>query len=277
MSSRVNHQGPSFLYDETFKQATKGATLGAGIVAIVAPLLYFKNMKQTKQPIVLRHCYRGAPVMAFNVVPQTAITLGANSLIKKHFFHKDDGEDFSTNEKLIAATTAGAIAGIASAPCEFVVQNYQNKWRNSITQVVRSAFMEKGPAVFMRGASFLALREGIYAPGYLVLTKIFSDMFKPHIKNEYAADGAGALAAGAIVGAVTSPPDILRANKQWMTRNWSARDTQRNLAQKVMEKGVKSRNRAVVIAMMSGATARMAAVSVANFIMVVFTKEKKDK
>jgi len=274
MSSEVKNERPSFFYDESFKQASKGAALGSGIVTVVAPLLYMKNMLQTKQPIIPSHCYRGAPLMALNVVPQTAITLGTNSLIKRYFFKKKSDE-LTNSEKLIAATAAGSIAGVASAPCEFVVQNYQNGWKNSMSQVAKCALKKNGPSVFMRGSSFLAVREGIYAPGYLVLTEIISDLFKPHMKSEYAADGAGAVVAGAVVGAITSPPDIFRANKQMMDSNWTAKETVNNLAIKVMQAGDKSKNKAVVIAMMSGATARIAAVSVANFILVVFTKDKK--
>ncbi len=246
MATEVNFKNPSVFSSviNTAKNAAKGAFLGAGVVTAITPLLYIKNRLQTEQKVVPAHLMRGAPLLALNIVPQTAVAISVNELMKRGFKE----EKLTSAQKAVAAMTAGAFAGAVSAPMEFVVQNYQNSWRSSLLKTAQAAWKEEGVFSFTRGSSALAVREAMYAGGYLVLAGSIKDKVQKKVKSEVGATVIGAAFSGLIVGAITNIPDVFRANKQWLERNWGYIDACKQLKIRQFMSGVSSRSTAVVIA-----------------------------
>lgn len=235
----------------------KGVGTGSFVAYTLAPILYLKNRRQTGQKFIRSDCMKGASLLALNVVPQAVIALTINGLLNKWFLKKNDGEPISSTQKIASAFIAGGASGIASTSFEFGVQNLQNKWKPTIMQVYKCAIKQKGiTAVFATGSLALMFRELIYAPGYLVGAQWISNKLQPNIKNEIARDVCGAAVAGGIVGALTTPIDTLRANIQWVERNWSYTKTV-----KVLRFGI-----------LSGISARVGALVLANTMMTLGNK-----
>lgn len=234
--------------DTTTYQTARGATLGVTIAGTVAPLLYAKNMLQEGKIPVLKDCFKGAALLAINVIPQTALALGMNSLINRRIFQKGEGEELSFKEKLVAAPFAGFISGAASTPCEFLVQNEQNRWRPRLRDVTRDVIRHEGVGVLGRGALALGGREAIYATGYLVISGEVSKRVRPYFSNSTVADIVGIVATAIPVGFMTTPPDVLRANKQSLLVKQSYPATLKKLGWRGMFKGVVPRTAAIALA-----------------------------
>ncbi len=58
------------------------------------------------------------------------------------------------------------------------------------------------------------MREGLYAPSYMVLAPFVGKKLEPHLEKPWMRSIAGAIISGAFVGCLSTPFDVLRAAKQ---------------------------------------------------------------
>lgn len=233
----------------------QGSILGTSAITTVFPLLYIKNVIQAGEKIVLKNCGRGYFLSASSVVPQAAIAITINSLIKNMFFQKDS--DPSLIKKLAAAYFAGGISGQLSTPIEFVIQNYQTNWQNSLKKVVQVTVKQDGMSRLYNGACAMINREGFYAMGYLVMPGIIEKYLPSTMENQDIRIATSAGMSGAFIGYFTNFFDVLRANKQQMNKQFTYVETIKKLKWQ----------------MRNGAVPRSFACSIASIIMAVGNKK----
>lgn len=256
MSINENH---SFLMQskEILWNAGKGAALGGAVVTVLNPLLYAKNRWMTNQKFIPAHCMRGVSLNAATVIPQAFIVIPVNELIKNIISQVNGERELTNSEKAAAGVVSGMLSGAISTPFEFIVQNIHGGWQSSYKQVISQAIKLRGIGVIFTGALALSLREGVYAPGYTFGSHWLSRKFAPYIESDKAKKVIGAGAAGLVVGAVTTPFDNLRANIQFMARNWGYATTIKNTC----------------FGIFAGITARMGACAIATILMTLGTSE----
>lgn len=180
------------------KKAGEGALLGSAVVMGVTPLIYAKNMAQTNRPFVLGHCTRGILFNSSSVVPTTAVAQVIEHVAKPYL--GDVG----------AGAVAGIISGMVNTAPEAIVQTKQGA-KNGITvwYVIRVAKIN-----CFRGVFATAVREGVYAPGYMVLAPLIQKSIKAQVENRVLNSLVSAAIAGSIVAGITAPFDTMRAVKQ---------------------------------------------------------------
>ncbi len=230
------------------KKALQGAFLGFFKAVLITPLLYYKNMLQSGNPIVVKNCVNATFVIGLNIIPQFAGTLGFRELLTKKYYKKQSAEELTERQQLMTTGLAAAGAGFLTVPGEFIAQNRMNKWQSTTWKVIVEAHRIGGYRVFFRGAVTVPAREFIYMNGLFYLSKKLSIAIQPIVKNENYALVIGGAFAGAITGAITNPIDVLRANRQCMLKGWSYIQTMQKVGPTFMIKGIRYRSAAIAVA-----------------------------
>lgn len=184
----------------------KGSFFGGIVVSVLTPAIYFKNMVMGGEPIVWANCGRGIGLNAFSVVPTTAVAMSVNELLIRLF----DG-NISENNKFAISAFSGGVSGLVCNPMEALVQNLQaSKQQTTMQQIWKMAGYKR----LLRGSCATFARESLYFTGYNVLTSWLALRILSYTNNPVLATGAGAVFAGIFVGALTTPLDFIRAQKQ---------------------------------------------------------------
>lgn len=200
--------------NQVLQKVAQGAGLGGLITMGLTPGVYAKNMKMLGEPFVPKDCFRGIILLGINVVPQTAVQFVVNSLMMSVLYPSKGEQDLTFGQKLICSMVAGSASGLATVPGELVVQNYQKSRGTSMGQIVSKAYQAGGVRRFFQGGTALAARESIWASAYLTLSGKIADIYSRYFTDKHACDVLGAGTAGVVGGVLTSPPDLLKVQKQ---------------------------------------------------------------
>jgi len=186
----------------------KNATLGSGVISVVTPLIYFKNMAQIKQKPVVRDCLRGVVLNGASYVPTSAVAMTINGMLLP-----DEATDM---QKIILSVASGGLSGLVSCMPENVVQNMQaSKYPVTAKEVIQRAARTNGYSVLWRGASAVMVREAMFAPLYLSLVPILSEKMNEYNPSHTVTNVLiCSVIAGSVGGVMTTPLDVIRANKQ---------------------------------------------------------------
>lgn len=179
------------------EKACEGALIGCGVVTTITPLLYAKNMAQTNRPFIARHCFRGVAENAISVIPTTAAAFLTKEVTSEYF------------DPTTSSFIAGGVSGLVGTAPEAIVQEKQLPTTKTTTY--RLLLNAKGRC--FRGLSVVVMREGIYAPSYMVISPLVNSKLS-QISNQWLKLGVSSVIVGSSVGVITTPLDTLRAAKQ---------------------------------------------------------------
>ena len=192
-----------------------GITCGAVDCMLLQPTNYWKNAQQQKLPFTLNPSvlYRGVAVNtiqnAFCVMSQFFLA----GQLKKLMTGGTDRE-LSNAEKIVSGVSAGAISSIIAGPMELVM--IQQQVKGGGLAATAGDMISRGPSTLFRGTTGMAMREGIYAGGFLgVIPVVRSEVQKrfPDLSGDQARLAATAI-AGPLCSMLSHPPDTLKTYLQ---------------------------------------------------------------
>ena len=188
-----------------------GITCGATDCLLLQPTNYWKNAQQQKLPFTLNPSvlYRGVTVNtiqnAFCVMSQFFL---AGQL--KNVMTGGTDRPLSNAEKIASGVSAGAISSIVAGPMELIMIQQQVKGTGLAATAVE--VVSSGPSVIWRGTTGMALREGLYAGGFLGIIPVVREEVQkayPDLSADQARLGATFL-AGPVCSMCSHPPDTIK-------------------------------------------------------------------
>jgi len=178
------------------QNAAIGIVAAGAEIAIDQPLIYFKNMMQSKRPINWKMpaaWYRGAGAGIASLAPTTAIQVAVNGMLND----KADNNS-STLRQMMNAWCAGAMSAVVSSPSEALIFHQQAGGKNAF-QTMKHLWQEHGTRCLYRGMLATAIRDGGFACGFLALGPAAKEYLKKYTDNQavgmFGLVGAGLLAA----------------------------------------------------------------------------------
>jgi len=176
---------------------------GIGIVAAAAeigidqPLVFWKNMIQSRQKINWgrpQDFYRGAGVNLSSLAPTTAIQVAVNGMLNNNT--EDQGS--SLMRQTINAWCAGSMSAIVSSPSEALILHQQITGKSAF-QTMKHLWKQYGKACLTRGMLPASIRDGGFACGFLALGPTTKEYLKKYSDNPivgmFGLVGAGLFAA----------------------------------------------------------------------------------
>lgn len=188
-----------------------GMFCGAVDCALLQPTNYWKNAQQQKLPFTLNPSvlYRGVVVNtmqnSFCVMSQFFLAGQIKNLMT-------GGVDrpLSNSEKIVSGVSAGAISSLVAGPMELVMIQQQVKGTGLISTA--TDLLSRGPSTVFRGTSGMALREGLYAGGFLGFIPVVREEIQkanPSLSADQARLAA-TFVAGPICSMASHPPDTIK-------------------------------------------------------------------
>ena len=191
-----------------------GSISGMSAVSIIQPMIYFKNLQQSrvaqegksvtvfkgfeKNP---RVWYRGVGVFAASFAPTVAIQTTAKGILSKIW------------DPLVAASVAGMISAIAVCPAELIMIQQQNTGKN-FWETAKHVGSNYGVRGFFRGLLPTGIREGVFTTAYLGATPMLKEKVRSLRVNEWVAQGIAGTIVGIVVAAISHPFDTFKTQKQ---------------------------------------------------------------
>lgn len=191
-----------------------GSISGMSAVSLIQPMIYFKNLQQSrvaqegrsvtpfkgfeKNP---RVWYRGVGVFAASFAPTVAIQTTAKGIFSNVW------------DPLVAASVAGMISAIAVCPAEGIMIQQQNTGK-SFWETAKHVGSTYGVRGFFRGFVPTAIREGVFTTAYLGATPIMKEKIRAFGVNEWVAQGIAGTGVGVVAAAISHPFDTFKTQKQ---------------------------------------------------------------
>ncbi|MFJ1268558.1 MC/SLC25 family protein [Legionella lytica] len=186
----------------------KGPVLGAGVMALLTPLLKWTNHVYKGEKMPRGNYFSGSGAYALSAAPGYATTFAFKALLSKK-----SGETSQWYE-LFSSFAAGSLSGLISTPFEALAQNKQLTQSTSLKATAQQMHIHQGYSSFFRGAMSVMLREGLWSTVYMTaIPMLSSSLQKQGVEKQYAQSMAMLLIAGAY-GLVSSPLNQLRYRKQ---------------------------------------------------------------
>lgn len=195
-----------------WKNVCVGSVSGMSAVAVIQPLIYFKNIQQSrvaekslslKQAFTFnpRLWYRGVFVFGGSFAPTIAIQTAANGALVNVW------------SPLVAATAAGVFSALAVCPAEGIMIQQQNTG-SSMWQTSKHIYSNHGIRGFYRAFIPTTIREGVFTAAYLGAVPIAKEKIQSlDISEGKAQIGAGA-AVGIVAAAASHPFDTFKTQMQ---------------------------------------------------------------
>lgn len=196
--------------DDFIRQFSVGSALGIIEVTVNQPLIFAKNCIQQGKPLPLdpKMWFRGYGVNAGSMSPITALQMGVNSVVTS-LLTEEKTTQLSDQQKVFAATLAGAISALVSSPAEYIMLQQQNTGLSFLgtTQVL----MSKSVRAMLRGFTPTACRDGGFTAGYLVIPPLIQRAAMEHCDSNYESlvSVASGVAAGVSTAILTQPFDVM--------------------------------------------------------------------
>lgn len=178
-----------------------GMVAGMACKAINYPLLHWKNKAQQSKPISFNPTvvYRGLPMAMVNLGGTTAVQFGLTGFFQKLFAGESNGKKLPREMEMLSAFLGGFISGIPCGMWELTMVQQQGKGGSIIGTPAR-IIKAYGAPMMLRGVTMTMGRESLYNMGMLGITPIVQRM----LIEDYKIETSVALAAGSLIGAVTS-------------------------------------------------------------------------
>jgi hypothetical protein len=186
------------------------AIAGAIDIALSEPVEYVKTMQQVKQPLSKnpRAWYSGAPVSFINMVPG----LCAQIAVEKQLNQLVPGTDLEA--RYARASLAGVASSILITPTEMLKIHLRmqpdNAVRKSVGAMACYLMATGGARSMFRGMTTKALREGVFASGYMAMYQdLFAELQDRGIGHMPMLGFAADLPTSTIASAATAMPITL--------------------------------------------------------------------
>lgn len=193
-----------------------GSTSAMAAVSLIQPMIYFKNIKQSKtdKPVFEKNprvWYRGALGFAASFAPTIAIQTSANGVFSSLF------------SPIYAAILAGISSALVVCPAEGIMiqqqKTGQNFWKTA--NHIRSNY---GITAFYNALIPTMIREGTFTAAYLGLVPILKEKFKEMGINDLASQFLAGATAGIIGAPISHPFDTYKTQRQ---RDFSMKEPMR--------------------------------------------------
>ena len=186
----------------------QGPVLGAGVMALVTPFLKWTNHAYKGEKMPRGNYLSGAGAYALSAVPGYATTFAFKALLSKN------AEKTSEKYELFSSFAAGSLSGLVCTPFEALAQNKQLTHSSSSKETAQQMRMHHGYSSFVRGATSVMMREGLWSTVYMTAIPMMStSLQKQGVEKQYAEPLAMLTVAGAY-GLFSSPINQLRYRKQ---------------------------------------------------------------
>lgn len=206
----VNKKKPTDFWQNVFV----GSISGMSAVSMIQPMIYFKNVKQSKvaqegksvtqvkgfekNP---RIWYRGVGGFAASFAPTIAIQTAANGIFSNVW-----GPFF-------AASAAGITSAIVVCPAEGIMIQQQNTGKG-FWQTAKHVYSAYGVQGFYRAFVPTAIREGAFTAAYLGAAPIMKEKMHSFGVNEWVAQVIAGTVAGTVAAGISHPFDTFKTQKQ---------------------------------------------------------------
>ncbi len=190
-----------------------GFVANAVMIAITQPFFALKTYAMAKNPGLppLSALYKGLGVGVASGGPAEGITfltyhLGSEWLRR--------GAPLSDRDNLIASLVSGGLGAIVISPCERVMIQ-QQLHGGSIWSVARSLIQKEGAfKALTKGLTPTVSRDGAYNTGIFAFNDIVRRELKPFISDKQTREVAASGVAGTVVGALSTPFDLVKTRMQ---------------------------------------------------------------
>jgi len=186
----------------------QGPVLGAGVLALVTPLLKWTNHAYKGEKMPRGNYFAGAKANALSAGPAYAATFGFKALLGK------SPEETSELYELLSSFAAGGLSGLAGTSFEAVAQNQQLTHSTSPQETARQMYRHHGYGAFFQGAGAVMLREGAWSTVYMTAIPMMSAGLQKQGVDKQLADLVSMLAVAGSYGVLSSPLNQLRFRKQ---------------------------------------------------------------
>ncbi|MCF7853092.1 MAG: MC/SLC25 family protein [Simkaniaceae bacterium] len=162
----------------------------------------------------IRSLYNGTAVNVISGGPAEGIAFLAHFVACSFFRNNSKSGELSDGGNLAASIIGGALGALAIAPCERVmIQQQLNP--GSILQVMRPIINKEGLArAIFRGVSPTAFRDAGCNCAVFGLNDMAVRELRPFISNKEQRELIASVSVGFIVGALTTPFDLLKTDMQ---------------------------------------------------------------
>ena len=209
-------------YDfQTWKtQIIHGTTIGLVNSTIVTPVVNYTNHTinqntHTGSPAVKFTCARAFDgLVCYNIsfILRISVALSLDSYI----LHKLSAYcDIKKQHTLLSSVISGGIAGATATLSESIAQTQQlSKIKPSAKIIIETAYRHNGFFGLTRGMPEMVVRSAGLTAGYLALMPPLCQYIRQEIGDHLVADIFSAMICGLLVGAITTPPNNLRWERQ---------------------------------------------------------------
>jgi len=216
-----------------------GIFCGVADCTLLQSTNYWKNAKQQGLPFTLdpRVLYRGYTV---NVIQNGLCVMSQFYLagVMKNIMTGGVDRPLSNSEKIASGVSAGAISSIFAGPMELVMIQQQIKGTGLLATA--GELLAGGPSTIWRGTSGMALREGIYAGGFLGVIPVAREEIQKRYPDMSADQArlAGTFLAGPLCSLASHPPDTIKTCLQGDIEGAKYRGYGQGIKTLVAERGV---------------------------------------
>lgn len=186
----------------------KGPILGAGVMAMMTPLLNYTNHFLDNKSMPWSKALTGSKDYAVSAIPSYAMSFALYHIFKK----------FDTTSSMIydsvCAFAAGAASGFVSNPFEAVAQNKQLAKLTSTTETVQKMVRHHGVSALFKGGAVTAGREGCWSLIVLSAIREVSNQMMNMGMEKTKADLFATIVLAGVYGAATTPVNQFRFRKQ---------------------------------------------------------------
>ena len=218
-----------------------GITCGVTDCTLLQSTNYWKNAVQQGLPFTMNPAvlYRGYSV---NVM-QNAFCVMSQFYLAGQLKDKFTGgvdRPLSNSEKIASGISAGAISSIVAGPMELVMIQQQVKGGGLMSTA--SNVISQGPSTIWRGTTGMALREGLYAGGFLGLIPVAREEVQKRYPD-LSADQArlvGTFTCGPLCSMLSHPPDTIKTCLQGDVEGAKYKTYGQTVRTLVQERGVRA-------------------------------------
>ena len=207
---RVHEKKPIDFWQNVFV----GSISGVSAVAMIQPMIYFKNVKQEAmtqdgKPAIQsknfeknpRVWYRGVGGFAASFAPTIAIQTAAHGIFSNVW------------NPFFAASAAGITSAIVVCPAEGIMIQQQRTGKG-FWETAMHVHASYGASGFYRAIVPTAIREGVFTAAYLGAAPIMKEKMHSLGVNEWVAQITAGTVAGTIAAGISHPFDTFKTQKQ---------------------------------------------------------------
>ncbi len=189
-----------------------GSLTGFVETCITHPLWTIKTKIQQGSPINYhpKHLFKGFTTNAAGFMPTTAVQLGTNYWIKKHFYSEQPTYIQSIN----ASFAAGVASSLVSCPVERVMTLQGQAVNHYFAAVTSQQFKQHGISSFFSGQTATALREGGFSVFFISITPELKKEILPYCINDTIASLISGTISGIGATLISQPADTIKTIQQ---------------------------------------------------------------